>query len=251
MAESTSGKNKDLLDAVICSHGGLERFNQIQSIDVKWNFRGRLLEIKGYPGHFQPTISIDTKRQYAILRRLGEGIDDKFVFTPQRTWVERRDASVVESIADPRASFAGHVRTTPWTKNHLGYFVSYAMHNYITFPFCCATVPGVRTRELEEHQERGETWRVLEVTFPDSFATHCKVQKFYFDEKFMLQRMDYTTDVAGGVVAHYCFDHKEIGGIVFPTFRRVIRRDQETDMPLISGPSSFLLDYIEINIRDV
>jgi hypothetical protein len=132
----------------------------------------------------------------------------------------------------------------------LGYFVAYAMWNYLTFPFCCVTVPGVETRELEEHQERGETWRVMEVTFPDSFATHTKIQKFYFDEKFMLQRMDYITDVAGGVVAQYCFDHKEIGGIVLPTFRRVVRRDPETNKPFISGPSSFLLDYVEISVRD-
>lgn len=86
--------------------------------------------------------------------------------------------------------------------------------------------------------------------FPRLFCDHTKIQKFSFDEKFMLQRMDYITDVAGGVVTHYCFDHKEIGSIVFPMFRRVLHRDPETNKPLISGLSSFLLDYVEVSVRD-
>jgi hypothetical protein len=28
--------------------------------------------------------------------------------------------------------------------------------------------------------------------------------------------VDYVTDVLGGIVAHYCFDHTNIGGLIFP-----------------------------------
>ena len=45
---------------------------------------------------------------------------------------------------------------------------------------------------------------MLEVTFPDSVPTHCKVQKFYYDDNFMLRRMDYTAGVVKGVASHYC-----------------------------------------------
>jgi hypothetical protein len=49
----------------------------------------------------------------------------------------------------------------------------------------------------------------------------------------MLKRLDYTTDVIGGVATHYCYDPKTVDGIVIPTLRRVVRRTPEG--PLISG----------------
>jgi hypothetical protein len=63
----------------------------------------------------------------------------------------------------------------------------------------------------------------------------------------MLQRMDYVTDVLGGVVAHYCFDHREVGGIWMPHFRRVLRRTEEG--PLVQRPSAFILDFVDVKFR--
>jgi hypothetical protein len=48
--------------------------------------------------------------------------DDRWIFTPDRMWIERRDGTVVEERADPRASFIGHVRETRWDRLHLAYF---------------------------------------------------------------------------------------------------------------------------------
>lgn len=238
-----------LLESVLAAHGGLDRFNEIKSIDLTWNFSGWLLAVKGYPRHYQPTITIDTKMQFSSIRNLCGVPHENFKFTPERIWIERPNGSIRKDRSDPRGSFAGHLRTTPWDDLHLTYFVGYAFWNYLTTPFCF-TWPGVSTQEIAEHQERGQTWRVLEVTYPDSFATHTKVQKFYFNDKFMLQREDYITDVAGGIVAHYCFDHTNIGGIVFPMTRRVVRRDAETDLAVLDGPSSFLLDYCSITLHE-
>jgi hypothetical protein len=41
-----------------------------------------------------------------------------------------------------------------------------------------------------------------EVTYPDDVPAHTKVQKLYFGNDFMLRRLDYVTDVLGGVAAH-------------------------------------------------
>jgi hypothetical protein len=106
---------------------------------------------------------------------------------------------------------------------------------------------GLRIRELETHAEAGETWRVLEVTYPDDVPAHTKVQKLYFDQSFMLKRLDYTTDVLGGVATHYCYDPIAFDGIVIPTLRRVVRRTP--DRPLISGRTSFILDYVDVVVR--
>jgi hypothetical protein len=93
--------------------------------------------------------------------------------------------------------------------------------------------PGFVTRKLDSHTENGQIWCTLEATFPNSVPTHCKVQKFYHDDNFILRRMDYTAYVVKGVASHY----KEFEGIVFPTLRRVIRRDPETDRPILEGCS--------------
>jgi hypothetical protein len=37
-------------------------------------------------------------------------------------------------------------------------------------------------RELEAHVEGRETWRVLEVTYPEGVPAHTKVQKLYFGD---------------------------------------------------------------------
>jgi hypothetical protein len=53
--------------------------------------------------------------------------------------------------------------------------------------------------------------------------------------------------VLGGVAAHYCYDLVTIDGLVFPTLRRVVRRTPEG--PLLSGRTSFILDYTELAVR--
>jgi hypothetical protein len=64
---------------------------------------------------------------------------------------------------------------------------------------------------------------------------------------FMLKRWDYETDVLGGVAAHYSYDPVTVEGIVFPTLRRVVLRTP--DGPLLSGRTSFVLDYTDVEVR--
>lgn len=149
----------------------------------------------------------------------------KWIWTPAFLSVERPDGTVLASRSDPTAHFASHTLKTQWDDLDLLYFRGYALWNYMTTPFCFAAVPGVVTREvMPPHVENGQIWRVLEVTHPPGFATHCRTQKFYFDAAFKLRRLDYTVDVVPGssTVAHYVHDEKMVGGISFPTFRRVV-----------------------------
>src|SRR6202045_4227368 len=213
---------------------------------MTFNFSGALLDLKGFPGHYRPTASVDVRQPRVVIQRLGGDPDERVIFPKDRVWIERRDGWSVEERSDPRAAFAGHVRETPWDRLHLTYFLGYALWNYLTTPFLFAR-PGFATRELEAHVEGSETWRVLEVTYPDDVPAHTKVQKLYFGDDFMLRRLDYTTDVLGGVAAHYCYDLVRIDGLVFPTLRRVVRRAPEG--PLLSGRTSFILDYTNLEVR--
>lgn len=81
------------------------------------------------------------------------------------------------------------------------------------------------------------------VRFPPNVPTHCPEQTFYFSDKGPLQR-NYVTDVAGGVGGHYCFDHRNFGGIIFPTLRRVVNRTP-------AGPDTFGATGVLIRIWDI
>jgi hypothetical protein len=59
--------------------------------------------------------------------------------------------------------------------------------------------------------------------------------------------MDYVTDVARGVAAHYCFDHWSYHGIMICTLRRVVSRTD--DGASVSGRTGFLLDYVDVEVR--
>lgn len=56
--------------------------------------------------------------------------------------------------------------------------------------------------------------------------THNADQVFYYDERFMLRRMDYSPFVTGSpLIAHYTYDARIFDGFVFPTRRMIYRRD--------------------------
>ena len=88
------------------------------------------------------------------------------------------------------------------------------------------TLPGFTVNEIGPIEDRGrERWAGLRAQFPDQFASHSRLQEFYFDSDFLLRRHDYRVDVAGGFAAvQYVYDVVEADGIKFPTKRRGYRR---------------------------
>jgi hypothetical protein len=235
---NTNSSNSSLLNRAVDAHGGLERWREVRYLDVRLSVSGGLFQIKGQPeGLHDVFMRIQTQRPAVTIVPFGRP-DCRGHFTPTRVWIEDRECRVVEERADPRASFAGHVFETPWDRLQLLYFTGYANWNYFTAPFLL-TQSGVNVREIGPHEEHGETWQRLQVQFPSTVPTHSAEQTFYFNEKGLLQRLDYVAEIAGAVGTHYCFDHASFSGLVFPTLRRVVGLTPTG--PLISGPTVVLL----------
>ena len=131
---------------------------------------------------------------------------------------------------------------------HILYFAAYAIYNYICAPFYF-TWNGFSSREISTHQEGDQEWRVLEVTFPPEFHTHCPTQKYYFDDQHQLRRLDYHVPIVGegNDVAHYCLDHGNFDGLVVPTLRRVLIIP---DGIRSGGPSSVLMNISSVVVTD-
>jgi hypothetical protein len=233
-----------LLSKVLDAHGGLERWSALDRIAARVTIGGPFWDAKGQPGAVgQMTVEADPRRQRIGLTPFAAADWDlEFAVDPERVVVTDAEQVVVEERTNPRASFAGYDGNSTWNVLQTGYFIGYALWDYLTEPFLLS-YPGVEAHEIESWQESGETWRRLQVTFPDEVVTHNPVQVFYFDDAGMQRRMDYAREVDGGVpIADYTDNLNTFDGIVAPTRRRVRRRLQD-------GTVDMSVDHITIDIR--
>lgn len=234
----------DLLDLVLSSHGGLERWQTINKIEADLSGYGAMWIRKGQGDTLRDVHVTAKPHEQWISYTPFKGANKRSVCTPSRTVIETLAGETLEARDNPRAAFDGHTVETTWDELNLAYFSGYAMWNYLTVPFTF-TLPGFKVEEIEPWDENGETWRRLKVLFPDNVATHCPEQIFHVNPKGLIARMDYSAAVTGGVpTAHYLLDHKDYGGIVLPQRRRALRRKPDGH-PLLD-PVFVAIDFTDI-----
>ncbi|MCF3130622.1 hypothetical protein [Streptomyces olivochromogenes] len=239
----------DLLNSVLDAHGGLDRWSSVRTLTARLTIDGPFWEMRGFKDAFlKETLEIDLHRQHAVFTPWLEP-GQSLIYTPDRVVLRTADGGTVADLSEPRPSYAGYDPYSPWTALQVGYFLGYAMWNYLTTPYLF-TLPGVRTREIEPCEEDGATWRRLHVTFPDTIATHTREQVFHFSEDSLLRRLDYNVDVNAGVpVAHYTDEYRTFGGLAFPTRRLVHPRNVDgTPNRGLPGPGG---SAIAIDIHDI
>jgi hypothetical protein len=234
----------DLLAQVLESNGGLARWAEVDTLTARVTLGGPVWASRGWPqAAGEKTYEISARREHAVMSRFVTD-DQHLVFDPALISIQDDENGTVEELADPRSSFCGSALTGLWTAPQTAYFLGYAMWNYLTAPFLLS-YPGVSTQVLEPWVEDGQSWQRLQVSFPDSIATHNTEQVFYFDDAGRQQRHDYAPDIMGSPTsAHYTDRHQTFDGLVFPTRRRVVRRlpDGTTDRSRVA---------ISIDVHDI
>jgi len=236
----------DLLDLAIEAHGGLALWRAAHSLKLTLSMSGNLLRIKGHPRGLEGVeMLVHTQRPEVRIEPFAE-TGQIGHFNPALVWIDSQKGQEVQRLNDPRTSFVGHVRTTPWTQLQWLYFTGYALWNYLTTPFLF-TEPGFHVEETLPHHENEEVWRTLRVKYPPNVPTHCAEQLLYFSQSGLLQRVDYVTDIAGGIASHYCYDHQVFDGLTFPTLRRVVARSGNQSK--LSGPTAVLLQLSKITVE--
>ena len=217
----------DLLATTIKAHGGLERWNQLNTVSARLIQGGALWALKGQDGVLDGVVVTASLHDEQVSHRPFGAPDRRSAFTPARVAIETDEGTVLESLDQPRASFAGHTAQTPWSTLQLAYFAGAAMWTYLTQP-SSFTLPGFRMTELDPWEEAGQHWRRLRVDWPSSLATHSAEQTLYFTPDGLLVRHDYDVEISGGTPgAHYVSDLEEFSGIVFPTKRRIFPRQPD------------------------
>ena len=68
----------------------------------------------------------------------------------------------------------------------------------------------------------------MNVSYPDTIATHSPHQVLYVDDDGLIRRRDYQVDIAGGSpAAHYVSNFDVVDGVVIPRTRMIYVRDQD------------------------
>jgi hypothetical protein len=240
-----------LLAAVLDAHGGLQEWAKAVQLTARMSLGGPFWAARGWPGVYDDvTVTIDTRRQHiAFAPFTAPDRLSSMSVGPERVAITDPDGKIIEERADPRSSFPTEFNPTetPWDAIQVAYFTSAAVWNYMVAPFVFAQ-PDVDAREIEPWIEGSKTWRRLAVAFPKTNANHNTAQTFYYDEAFMLARMDYSPDVTGKPpVAHYTSEYRKFDGFMFPTRRRVHLHDEHGVADQQFAPITIDVTEVRIN----
>jgi hypothetical protein len=217
----------DLAEKTIVAHGGLDAWRRHKSVHAHLVQGGALWELKANGAQIADVgVTVATDRQWVSHMPFGAtGLRSSF--SKDRVAIESTDGRVVEELLTPRASFAGHQLSTPWTDLQLAFFVGCAMWTYLNVPFVLAW-PEVESKDAGVWHERGESWHRLIVHYPPELEVFSRKQTLYIGEDGLLRRMDYNVEIAGDTPgAHYVHDYVEVAGIKFPSRRRIYPRQPD------------------------
>ena len=224
-----------LLELALDAHGGMKRWNELSDLVLETTLGGSLWAQVGIPS-IMPTfqLSLSLRRQHVIM--YSKAAKERMLFEPLEVSLMPSRAET-RYLKRPRQDLIEHLGS-PWTELQAGYFIGYAMWQYLTAPFLYA-YPGFETEEVEPWHEDGETWRVLRITFPDHIEAHTKVQYSYYGPDGLLRRHRYGVDVLGGTMGvNYASLYERVDGIMVPTKREVFACDAERNKipsaPLVS-----------------
>ncbi|SDF41222.1 MULTISPECIES: hypothetical protein [Rhodanobacteraceae] len=212
---------------IINAHGGLHTWLKFRQVSATLDQGGALWGLKGKGGILDhTTVTVATDIQWASHAPFGS-IAARSDFATHRIALLDGNDEVITALDNPRESFAGHALDTPWDDLQLAFFAGCAMWTYLNTPFVLAW-DGVECEDAGPWEENGETWRKVNVRYPDSLEVFSKAQALYIGPDGLVRRLDYDVEIAGNTPgAHYVSDYTTVEGIKFPTKRAIYPRQPD------------------------
>jgi hypothetical protein len=226
-----------LADRMLAAYGGEDRWRSATAIEARLAIGGLLFRWKRRGEGKWPSVQV--RVEAAEPRTRFDPIDkagNVAVLEGHTVRIERPDGTVVEERVHARPNpYGGNLLS--WDVVDIGYFVGYAMWNYLA-------LPALLLRD--DIQWREASADTLEARFPPELPTHSEVQKFHLDSSSgLLRQHDYTAEPFGGFAkaAHMIREHRSFDGLTTASKRRVMPRD-----PVKGGPLPFpLLIWADIH----
>ena len=140
----------ELLDLAVKAHGGLDRWNKVKAIKVVASITGGIWYVKR-KGDFLKNVVLTAETRTERLTVDFPGQDKRSIFEPDRIVIETADGTLIEARDNPKKSFVGQQRETPWDDIHVAYFAGEALWTYLNTPFLY-TYKGFTTEETPSIQ---------------------------------------------------------------------------------------------------
>jgi hypothetical protein len=155
---------EELLAMAIEAHGGLDRWNKVNSLTVAASITGAIWSIKGQADALKDVvITAETKRERLTMDRPGQ--NKRTVFEPGRVLIESADGRQLDVNDNPRKAFEGQTLQTPWDDVHVAYFSGEAMWTYLNLPFLLAQ-PGFERKKFPPFSRKARPGGGLKSRFP-------------------------------------------------------------------------------------
>ena len=209
-----------IVHEAIEAHGGMAYWDTLHAIEAEISVRGFLFTAKRRSVLRCVQMKAATREpNFTFIDLPNPGQTAELVGNDEVRILDSK-GTVVSSRKNPRSAFRGLRRQFVWDDLDFIYFAGYATWNYLTAPFLLVR-EGVLTKLLEPLP--GGLTRVQAI-FPADFPTHCRKQVFYFNDRRLLRRLDYTAEVVGNWAhaAHFCDEYRMFGKLMVPTRRRVL-----------------------------
>jgi hypothetical protein len=212
-----------LLEQIIAAHGGAAYWNSLEAVDAEVSADGFLFTAKRRPALRHVRMRAWTREPRFALYDYPMGGQAAELIGTNEVRISDENGTMLHRRTDPRSAFRSFRHLLSWDDLDFIYFAGYATWNYLTAPFLLVR-PGFIVTELGPGSGSLASLRRLQVTFPEDIPTHCRQQLFYFDEQFLLRRLDYTAEVVGGWAhaAHLCDEYRTFDGLKVPTKRTVL-----------------------------
>lgn len=239
---------RGMLDAVLSAHGGLRRWEQVESIALSARGIFPLMMIKGVAPlwrRFDAEIEVHHPRvRFRDYPKPGmEGVFDRWNVSVKDPDGHGRQRGYAPAPGDTRPRFR-----YVWDDLDLLFFAGYALWNYLVSPFIF-TRPGFECRELTPVRWRGDWLHRMDVIYPDDVPKHCKTQRYFLDEQGLIRRFDYRADVIGrwALGAHLCSRYESFDGLYYPCRREVYSGWIPRLIPPF--PPAVIADFLSIEPR--
>lgn len=218
--------DNQLLENVIRAHGGINRWQQVESIQLSLNIFGPILITKfKSPWLSNIAACIYTEKPYVSFHNFPEeGMTS--IFDAYNVYIyDDNDQITSEKDFSLKANQQSKPRLQ-WDHLDLVYFLGQAVWNYSCSPFM------LKNDKIECNQGKqlidadGSRLDALNVTFPSSIPSQSKQQVFYFSDEGLLRRNDYIGKAFSPVSigSNYYHQYETVEGFSFPTRRTLFPR---------------------------
>lgn len=174
----------------------MDDWNSLEALDAEISVADFLFTAKCRPVLHHVRTRVDTRRPHFTLFDYPRAGQIAELLGAGEVRITDGDGRIVARGENPCSAFRGIRRQFFWDDLDFLYFAGYATWNYLTAPFLLMR-EGFVVRKREAVPGETAFYARLQVTYPDDIPAHSREQIFYFDERRLLCRLDYTAEVVG------------------------------------------------------